>query len=121
MSTEGLTVLLFVLGVIFAIIGWLLRNKDAAQEEKIKDQAALIQTLFLKHDEDARRLDDLKLEIARKHYVKDELDMRFDRLETTTRIGFDKLTAEFKELARALLDHIQREDARLDRANERRQ
>lgn len=112
MTGESLTIALFALGTIFSIIGWLLKNAVAAQKEKTSEQTKLIETLFRKHDEDARRLDELRLEIARKHYVKEELDSRFDKLETTTRRGFEVLTDKFDDLAKALLAHIQKEDLR---------
>ncbi len=86
MSLEAIAVLMvFVLGVIFGVICWLLNNKDAQQEKKIDD-------LFAKHQADADKLVNLELIVAGQHYKKSEidalmkdfreyLDKRFDRLE----------------------------------------
>ena len=56
-----------------AIIGYFLRQKDAAQEKQIT-------ALWEKHDDDANKLEALRLQIASEHYVKRELDEKFDRL-----------------------------------------
>lgn len=94
---------LFMLALsgIVAVLWWLLRQKDAAQARQIEQ-------LFQKHDEDAKALQDLRVEIAKTHYVKDELDARFDRLETTFRDGFGNLGQKFDRLSEALTNHISR-------------
>ena len=48
----------------------------------------------------------LQRQIDKEHYIKPELDARFQSLETTFRQGFEGLRAEFKELSRVLLEHI---------------
>ncbi len=73
---------------IAAIVWWLLRMKDIRQQESID-------ILFKKHDEDAKRLDDFKLEIAKLHYVKPELDAKFDKLEVSFKSGMDSLGDRF--------------------------
>lgn len=50
-----------------------------------------ITLLWEKHDEDAKRLDEFQLEIAKKHYERTELDQRFDRLEKAITSGLEKL------------------------------
>jgi hypothetical protein len=102
MTTE---IVLGVLTLLFSVIGWLLSNKDAKQAREIE-------ILFKKHDDDAAALAALKLEIAKEHYLKHELDARFQQLDTTFREGFDGLRSEFKELARVLISHITKEDER---------
>jgi hypothetical protein len=87
---------------VFTIMWWLLRSKDKKQEDEIT-------LLFQKHDADAQRLQDLELEIAKKHYIKDELDIKFDKMENTFRSGFDGLGAKFDNLSSALIAHMMKE------------
>lgn len=91
-----------IVALLVAVLGWLLANKDAKQANEIA-------LLFKKHDDDAKALADLKLEIAKEHYLKHELDQRFQQLDATFREGFHGLRAEFKELARVLIDHVTKE------------
>ena len=90
---------LFVLGVVVALIGYLLRQKDAEQGSKID-------LLFSKHDNDAAALQELRLQIARDHYQKEELDARFARLEAAFQKGFDDLGRKFDRLSDVLLQHM---------------
>lgn len=99
--------------VIVPIVTYLLNKKDAAQEQQLaalKDLNEKLQKqidlLFKKHDEDAANLASLQLQIAKEHYLKHELDARFQSLEHTFRQGFGDLSAEFKELSRILLEHV---------------
>ena len=87
---------LTILSGLFTVMWWLLRQKDEKQESAIK-------ILFDKHDEDSRRLDDLKLEIARQHYVKQELDVKFDRLDLSIKTGMHELGEKFDNLATVLI------------------
>ena len=89
-------VCLTIVGGVFTVLWWLLRQKDEKQEASIK-------ILFEKHDEDSRRLDDLKLEIARQHYVKQELDVKFDRLDLSIKSGMHELGEKFDNLATVLI------------------
>jgi hypothetical protein len=94
-----------ILSVLVAIVGWLLANKDAKQANEIA-------LLFKKHDDDSAALASLKLEIAKEHYLKHELDSRFQQLDATFRDGFKGLTSEFKDLARVLIEHVAKEDGK---------
>lgn len=87
-----------VAGMI-AIIGFFLRQKDEAQGKQIS-------ALWLKHDEDAKALADLKERIAREHYVKAELDARFQRLEDAFKDGFNELGNKIDRLSEVLLNHV---------------
>lgn len=86
-------------GGVATVLWWLLRQKDAAQSRQID-------LLFSKHDEDAKALQDLRVQIASQHYVKSELDNKFDRLETTFREGFGSLGKKFDKLSDALTQHV---------------
>jgi hypothetical protein len=85
------------LGVVTMIggIGWFLRSKDEFQGKQIA-------LLFLKHDEDAKALQELRIQIASNHYVKQELDARFDKLEAAFTSGFKGLGEKFDRLAEKL-------------------
>lgn len=85
-----------IFGAIAAVLWYLLRQKDAAQEKKID-------LLFTKHDDDAQRLAELELKIAANHYIKPELDAKFDRLERSIREGMHELGGKFDRLSEALI------------------
>ena len=91
----------------------LLRLKDAQQERQMEAaeakakadhefQAKQIAMLFTKHDEDSHRLDQFQLQIAREHYVKQELDTRFDRLESAFAQGFSDMGSKINKLSDAI-------------------
>lgn len=90
---------------LVGLLGWLLSNKD-------NKQAHEIELLFQKHDKDAQDLADLRLLIAKEHYIKAELDERFRSLNTTFSEGFKELNTQFATLSAALLAHIAKEDSR---------
>lgn len=90
---------------LVGLLGWLLSNKDAKQAHEIE-------LLFQKHDKDAQDLAELKLVIAKEHYIKAELDDRFRSLDQTFREGFKELNVQFAALSAALLAHIAKEDGR---------
>jgi len=78
-------IIMGLVGAVLALIGFFLRQKDEQQQGQIK-------MLFEKHEEDAQRLANLELQIAREHPnrnairemfgdFKAHMDERFDRLE----------------------------------------
>lgn len=81
-------ILMGLIGAVFAVLWYLLRQKDATQAAQIKD-------LYEKHGQDEKQLNELRIEIAKQHYVKGELDAKFDKLERA-----------FREEMRALGDRI---------------
>ena len=87
----------FILSGIFAVLWWLLKNKDAKQEKDIE-------LLWAKHDEDAKRLQEVEIDIARHHYVKDELDLRFSKLEAAVREGMVMMGGKFDKLTDLLIE-----------------
>lgn len=94
-------VLLAVVGV-FTALWFLLRQKDAKQAQDITH-------LYKLHHDDEAKLHCLELELARNHYPKNELDTRFAQLDATLKTGFSDLRADFKELTKALQDHLQKQ------------
>ena len=98
---------LLLLGVagIFAVLWYLLRQKDSKQERDISK-------LYELHHADENKLHDFELEIARNHYPKNELDTRFAQLDATLKEGFKSLGADFKEMAKVLQDHLQQQHKR---------
>lgn len=97
--------ILLALGGVGTVVWYLLRQKD-------EEQQAAIKLLFHKHDLDYEDLQALKLQIASQHYVKQELDSKFDKLETAFRDGFTSLGTKFDRLGDALVTHIQNEELR---------
>lgn len=91
--------------VLIGLVGWLLANKDAKQGEEIV-------LLFKKHDEDAAALAALRIEIAKEHYLKHELDSRFQSLEQAIKESSAALGSKFDKLTSVLIQHVRREDAR---------
>lgn len=98
----GEQLVMYLIGVVFLVMGWLLRNKDAAQSEQIK-------TLFRKHDAHSQDLQDFKLLIASKHYVKEELDSKFSKLEDAFKEGFHSLGVKIERLSDGLTEHYRKE------------
>ena len=96
MNYATLEIGMWIFGAVGTVLWYLLRQKDAKQQKDIE-------LLWTKHDEDAQRLTDLSLEIAKKHYERPELDGKFDRLEASIRDGLKDLGAKFDRLAEALI------------------
>jgi len=70
---------------------WLLKQKDAARQKDIE-------MLWEEHRSDVKRLQDLELDIAKKHYERSELDVRFDRIERMVQESFNRLGEKIDRL-----------------------
>ena len=92
--------------VLIALVGWLLNDKDAKQQKEIAELQAAIKLLFKKHDDDVAALVLLQRQIDKEHYVKPELDARFQSLESTFRSGMHDLGAKFDRLSGFLVEHV---------------
>jgi hypothetical protein len=103
--SEWVSVGLFVVTGFFTILWYLLQHKDASQEKELVE-------LWRKHDEDAKSLQELRLQIAEGHYKKIELDNRFEKFEEAIKHGFEGLGEKFDSLSLTLVNHIQLEDKR---------
>ena len=90
---------------LFVVLWYLLRQKDVSQQKAID-------LLFTKHDEDVNELQKLKFEIAKSHYDKPELDLKFDRLETAIQDGMRDLGSRFDRLSEILVKHVTKEGSR---------
>ena len=101
-----------VVGVC-TVLWWLIRQRDTTLNTEITDlecrRKADSEMLWQKHDDDVRRLQDVELDIARRHYVKEELDDRFDRIERSINNGMESLCVKMDRLSDALLKHITEE------------
>lgn len=97
-----------------AIIGYFLRKKDEQQEKAIQElkhsQEQAVALLWAKHDQDAKDLSDLRLHIASQHYVKTELDARFDKMELAFKSGFGDVCDRIDKLTSTLVEHINKKD-----------
>jgi hypothetical protein len=98
-------------GVFLTVLGYLLKQKDDKQQKELDllktEFRDSVETLWVKHDADAKELDTLKLQIAQQHYVKSELDAKFDRMEDTFREGFKDMSNKFEHLSQVLLNTLQ--------------
>jgi len=63
-----------VLGGVFSVLWWLLRQKDEKQAQDIEKISELIKDLYLKHQEDERELYTLRIKIAENHPPKQEIE-----------------------------------------------
>ena len=92
---------MFIIGGLMAVIGWALKQKDESQGKQIT-------ALWAKHDEDAKALAELKERIAREHYLKHELDSRFESLESSFREGMKDLGMKMDKLTETLIQTLER-------------
>jgi hypothetical protein len=93
-----------IVGLI-TIVGYFLRQKDDEQGKKIDK-------LFAIHDKDVEKLAALELKIASDHYIKPELDAKFEKMEATFRNGFETLGNKFDRLSEILVAHVAKGDSR---------
>jgi hypothetical protein len=84
------------LSVVIGVVGWFLRQKDAAQEKQLS-------LLWTKHDEDVKALGTLKERVDREYYAKAELDARMNQIRGEVHDGFRKLEEKFDKMTNALL------------------
>lgn len=91
-----------VISGVFSVLFWLLRAKLDTQVQQIN-------TLFKKHDEDVQALQDLRVQLAGRHYERDVLDAKFERLETAFKEIGKELGAKMDRLSDALMVHISEE------------
>lgn len=95
-----------ILSVLGVVVWYLLQQKDAQQAKDIA-------TLWTKHDDDAQSLQDLRIQIAGRHYERSELDNKFDKLDSSITRGFENMALEFKQLSNTLIKHMSEENGRL--------
>lgn len=103
-----------VIMLLIGIVGWFLRNKD---EQQGREMAAMrdhydkqVAALWLKHDDDAKRLEDTIRIMDREHYTKSELDTRFDKLEQTVVREISNVSAKLDKLSDAVTNHMSRDE-----------
>lgn len=94
---DWLAISIFVMGLFFGAIGYLLSRKDQAQEAQIK-------LLFAKHDQDAKDLQDLRVKLAENHYSKHELDDRFNRMEMAFKDGMKSMNEKLDKILNIMIE-----------------
>lgn len=72
---------------LIIVLWYLLRQKDNKQADEITK-------LFELHDADVEKLTSLKLELAKNHYEKAELDPKFIRLELAITEGLNRMNRD---------------------------
>ena len=106
-----------IISSILGALAWLWVWKDRKRAEEIKDDKLTaekgrnelkkeIDLLFKLHHNDEKELNNLALEIAKNHYPKNELDVRFQQLDSTLKEGFHSLSDDVKEMTKALMQHM---------------
>jgi hypothetical protein len=100
---DELSILDVAVGSLVAVLGYLLKRKD-------EEQSHLIEELFSLHRADADRLHAMELKIASDHYVKAEMDSKFDKLESAMKSGFSVLGNKFDVLSSTLVAHKVQEE-----------
>lgn len=94
-ASEFLAIGLFLLTILFGVIGFLLARKDAKQEEMIRENKEAceraIADLYAKHEEDSRRLEALAIDVAKNYNPKHEITGLFDNFRLYLNERFDRL------------------------------
>ena len=91
---------------LVTLIGYLLKQKDNAQEKLIEDQAKLIADLYTKHNLDVDRLHNLEIQLAQNHYQKGELNLILGEVRDTFKAGVSELSFKLDQLNTSFLNHI---------------
>jgi len=107
---EWVAIGLAVFALLFGLIGWSL-NRQIAQHEKENDEKFAdvkkeTDLLFKKHDDDAAKLQDLREMVLSQHYKREELDVKFERLEGAFKQGFASVGDKLDELNKTMTTHI---------------
>jgi hypothetical protein len=84
------------ISIIVGVVGWLLKQKDQAQEKEID-------LLWKKHDEDATALSTLKERVDREYYAKSELDTKMNAIRTEVHDGFRKIEDKIDKLIDSMI------------------
>jgi len=91
-AAEWALILATIIGIIATAFGYLLSGRHKSNESAIA-------ILFKKHDEDVSELSNLKIEIAKKHYEREDINAMFGKIEKTVSDGFIMLGAKFDTLS----------------------
>ncbi len=81
----------FVMGGIFTVLWWLLRQKDEKQAQDIEKIYEAIKDLYIKHREDERDLYALRIKIAENHPPKQEIEKMISDMKQHFDQRFDQL------------------------------
>ena len=98
-TAEWTLVGLTAITVLFGIIGWLINRGVVANEKSID-------LLFKKHDDDVDALQALREIVIGQHYRRDELDVKFEKLDDTFRNGFRDMGDKLDKLTTTLISHL---------------
>jgi hypothetical protein len=87
------------ISVLFAVIGWLISRSVDANEKSVE-------LLFKKHDSDVGELQKLREMVIGQHYRRDELDVKFEKLDDTFKSGFRDMGDKLDKLTTTLISHL---------------
>ena len=89
--SEWASIATFVMGGVFTVLWWLLRQKDEKQAQDIEKISELIKDLYMKHQEDERELYNLRIKIAENHPPKQEIEKMISDMKQHFDQRFDQL------------------------------
>jgi DNA anti-recombination protein RmuC len=90
-TAEIVAIGLAVLGGIFTVLWWLLRQKDEKQAHDIEKINEALKDLYLKHRDDERELYALRIKIAENHPPKQEIEKMISDMKQHFDQRFDQL------------------------------
>lgn len=94
-ASEYVAIGLFILTVLFSVVGFLLARRDTKQEETFKEYKEAVDkqiaNLYAIHDEDAKRLEGLAIDVAKNYNPKHEITGLFDTFRLYLNERFDRL------------------------------
>ena len=111
-SSDWVVIAMGVVNIFLVIIGWLITRQIDGIKEEIKDLKTAINELWKARQDDVAAHRDLREIVAGRHYERDELDAKFDKLEGTFKDGFKDMGAKFDRMADALMTHLAKTDDR---------
>lgn len=89
----------YLISGALGLLWYLLVQKDVTQRDNIKQLTQVV-------DKQVQELHDLKLHVADSHYQKNELDYKFDKLETTFSSGFLSIGTKIDKLNEFVMSYI---------------
>jgi peptidoglycan hydrolase CwlO-like protein len=84
-----------VLGGVISLFMWLLSKKDESQQNQINLLNKQIIDLYNKHEDDAKKLQSLELQVARDYNSKDEIQSLLGDIKKTMAENFDQIRELF--------------------------
>lgn len=92
-AAEYVAIGLFLVGALFSIVSWVLKLMIQKLRDDLKEHKEMFIDLYNKHTEDASKLRDVELQLAKNYHDKGEVTAMFN----TFKDYLDEKFAEVKE------------------------